>query len=147
MAENHNDSKKPEWVDEFIENQSNPFNTESIQDFATRKGVSKQTVYSYRWRHPEIHAEIRSQMSKIFDVMRPVAYKALAARIGKSDNALKLFFQLAGDLVERTEQTVKMTPEAKRERIQELVERCSKALVSSKDASRLNDSAKNVSEP
>lgn len=113
------------WHDLLIEYMSSPFDKRTWDQFAESVGTSDTTVYRYRMDNREqIAKEVELKRKQFISEMRSRAMKSLINKVDKADvNALKLFFQLSGDLVERTEvKEVPLTPEEKNARIMALLE-------------------------
>jgi len=116
--------EKSVYHEELINYLCNPFDNRTYDQFAESVGVTGTTIYRYRRAHEsEIAEEVKKRKDSMFDSMRSVAYKALAGKIKSDTMALKLFFQLAGDLIERSEVSTKdvMTRDQKIEKVKALM--------------------------
>lgn len=115
-----NTKSRAVWHEDLIEYLANPLDKRSFEAFAESIGVSHMTVFRYRKLHrDEISREVESIRKKFLSEGRNKAYKALYAKFDKDTNAIKLFFQLAGDLIERSEnRTEILSPEDKKARIE-----------------------------
>lgn len=119
----HNNN--PVWHPDVIEYMADPLDKRTYEQFCNDIGISLMTFWRYRTKHrDQITREVEAVRRKFLSEMRSKAYKSLNSKIDKDVNALKLFFQLAGDLVERVEnRTEILTPEDKKARIQAAVEK------------------------
>jgi hypothetical protein len=121
-------SGKPIWFDEFIEYSANPLDKRTYNQFAESVGVTDTTLWRYRNLYrDEISKEVEVRRKRFLTDLRSKAYKSLADKLSRDTNALKLFFQLSGDLVERTENTNinMMTREEKEKKLAELLAKLS----------------------
>ena len=117
------DLRRPEYYGALVEFYANPADNRTLKQFAIDNGIAEDTVHQYKRRHlDEINADVAKLRDRYKPALRIAALKALFNRINKSDLAIKLAFQLTGDLIERTESKVEyMTPEDKRARIAQLL--------------------------
>lgn len=128
MPQNKPGDRAP-YHDELIEYMSSPFDKRTWDQFAESVGVSDTTIYRYRMlNRDQIAREVEALRKKHVSEMRSRAMKSLIKKVDKADvNALKLFFQLAGDLVERTETKVDMmTREEKEAKARAMIEEAAK---------------------
>lgn len=135
------ENKFSDWHEELINYLVNPYDNRTLEAFAESVGTSLATLWRYRKQHQAtLNRQVAEAKDLTFGAMRPAANKALARNLQSGDNqTLKLFYQLVGDLVERTEQTVKYTPEEKRQRIEELTKRFGISTHSNANGPALND--------
>jgi hypothetical protein len=122
MDENQN-SQNPDLIQVIVEWIANPMDQRSAKQVGLDNNCSESTIYRLRRTHADvIRARVDVLLAANLKAARPFAYKSLLNRITKSDNSLKLFFQLCGDLVERSEQKIEYkTPEEKKEKIKALL--------------------------
>lgn len=139
--------EKSPWHDELVEMLGNPFENETLKGFAEKHDITTMTIWRYRKNHPELDAEVKMRLEKTLDHLKPFAYRGLAAKLQKDTNALKLYFQLCGDLVERTEVTQHLSIEQKRQLAQDLMNKLSDTLISSKDALQATSQVSKPLEP
>lgn len=111
--------KKPDWYPELINYLANPYDNRTYDEFAEKVGVDRSWLWNIRKVFKnEIAADVAKERQQAIESMRVQAWKALASKLKSDTNALKLFYQLSGDLVERVEQTNKFeSPEQKREKL------------------------------
>jgi len=141
------------WKDALITYLSNPFQNQSIGDFCKEVGISSSTYYRFLVKYEDkIGPLVDKERQKFKSQIRSEAYKCLVKRLSRSDNALKLTFQLLGDLIERSEsKTEIIDPEIKKLRIKQLLDTIGNQ---SQDGSKLSangprsdDKPQNVAEP
>ena len=115
------------WVDLYVEFQSNPFDDRSDKEFCTENGITPETLRRYKTLHrDELFEEINKRRKKYTNEIRAFALKKLMGRVDKDTQALKLAFQLLGDLVEKTESRVEyLSQEDKIRRINDLLKNIS----------------------
>lgn len=130
MNENNN---LEQWQEDYINSQANPMDNRNLDVIAKENNIGLSTLYRWRRDNQEfINSQVEARRKKYTAPLRSIAYKALANKMAKDTNAMKLFFQLAGDLIERSEsRTEIITPEEKRARLAALLDKISKS--SSKD--------------
>lgn len=118
------------WQEQVIIYLGNPFDTRSITQFCRENNIDRGKYYRFvNKNRTELFKQIDRIREQFKSEIRSHAYKSLISRIPRSDNALKLAFQLLGDLVERSEvRTEHLTPEVKREKVRQLLERVSNEL-------------------
>lgn len=121
---------RPIWFEPLIDYLSNPFDKRNWDTMCADMGAAPSTVYKFRADNRDlVNREVEIRRKKFVSEMRSAAYKSLTKKLEKDTNALKLFFQLAGDLVERTESKVDMlTPEEKQAKARALIEELSQKL-------------------
>ena len=114
---------KQKCIDYLAEKIANPLDNRTWVQVEKDLNISTSVLYRLRIENLEqIYSLADKKRSKYKSVLRSEAYKALQNRLEKSDNAIKLAFQLLGDLVERTESRVEhLTPEQKREKLASLL--------------------------
>jgi len=121
---------------------ANPLDNRTVKQFSEESSISESTYYRFRKDNFQaIGTAVNDARAKFMPLLRATAYKHLSTRLARSDAALKLFFQLAGDLVERTESKfTMMTPDEKRKQIQDLMATLSASMVN-----KVNDNKGNSS--
>lgn len=115
-----------EWMEEYCHAMADPASKITAKAFAESKGMSEQNLYKWKSRHKEeVQRRIETLRKQYRTDIRSKAWKALSGQLDRGDTtAIKLVFQLLGDLVERSEQRVEhMTPEDKRARVKALLDR------------------------
>lgn len=120
---------RPNWLDDYIEFAADPLDKRTLGDFAQAVGVSDATLWRVRQKYRnEIAKEVEARRKQFLSEMRTKAYKSLYMKLQNDTNALKLFFQLSGDLVERSEVTDKsmMSREEKERKLTELLDSLAK---------------------
>lgn len=138
--------QKAVWHDELIEYLANPLDKRTWDQFSAGIGLTAQSVLDYRKQfQDEIASDVEAVRKKYTSSLRSVAMKSLAKQLEKGDtNSLKLFFQLAGDLVEKHESKVEMlTPEEKQAKARAILEEAFKKM----NASGLSQDEKSESRP
>jgi len=117
-------TEKPDYYDVLVDYMADPFDTRSYQDFAKAINITPEQLWRIRKAFKsDIDSEIKNRRQALLDTVRVQAWKALAKKIQTDTNALKLFFQLSGDLIERTETVNKYeTVEEKRVRALSLLQ-------------------------
>lgn len=121
---------KPIWHSEFIEYLADPQDKRTYAEFAESVGVAYITLWRYRQKWLDrINREVEAARRQYVSNLRSRAYKSLAQKLEHDTNALKLFFQLSGDLVERVENKVDMmTRDEKESKAREILEQLSKRM-------------------
>jgi len=118
-----------EWMEEYVHMLADPSSTQTTKDFAEEHGISEQALYKWKSRHKdEVAKRVETLRKQYRSDVRSKAWRALSSQLGKGDTpAIKLAFQLLGDLVERSEnRTEILTPEDKKARIAALLEKVQK---------------------
>lgn len=108
---------QPIWYEFYIDFLANPMDNRTVEQFANELNIAYTTIWRYKTKNKDqVNRDVEIRRKKFLTDMRTAAYKSLANKLHKDTNALKLFFQLAGDLVERTEDVTKdlRSPEEKR---------------------------------
>lgn len=103
---------------------ANPFDERTFKDFCDQYGFTLMTLWRYRKTfQDELTNEVESRRKKFVSDLRSTAYKSLAQRLKHDTQALRLFFQVSGDLVERSEVKAEyLTAEDKRAKIARMLE-------------------------
>lgn len=108
------------WHQLYVEMQADPTDLRSDTDFYTELGIEKSTFVSWkRLYRTFIFREVEQLRKAYRNEDRTAGRKALMKKVASGDtNAIKLLFQLMGDLVEKTEiKTENMSDEDKKRRI------------------------------
>ena len=111
------------WHEAYIEIQADPTDNRTDKKFAEDYGIHASTLSQWKREfRNRIFAEVNTRRKTYIAELRSRAYKALYGKMSTDTNALKLAFQLMGDLIERTESKVEyMTKEEKVQRINDLL--------------------------
>lgn len=113
------------WHEAYIELQADPGGKQTDKDFCAEYDIHKNTLLNWKRRYrASIHREVGKRRNEFVQELRTKAYKALYAKLNSDTAAIKLCFQLMGDLVEKSEQKIEhgyMTREDKIRRIDELL--------------------------
>lgn len=109
------------WHELYIELLANPMDRRTDKEFCAEMNlhVSSLTQWKSKYRK-SIFNEVQKRRAAYINEMRASAYKALASKMDKDTNALKLALQITGDLVERHETKVEMSTDEKLRRIRSL---------------------------
>ena len=119
-------NEKAKYHEELIEYLLNPYDNRTYESFCESLGMSVSAIYRYRCQHKEeIDTEVKARREEVYGAMRMEADKALLKNLKKgSESSLKLFYQLCGDLVEKSEVSTNtnLTIEEKRKKVASLFE-------------------------
>lgn len=94
------------WQDAYIDFLANPTQTRTQTAFCQEHNISPSAVYVWRTKNYQMvytQADKRRQLYK--SQLRQKAYKALAARLQKSDKAIQLALTLCGDIDQKPQGT------------------------------------------
>ena len=106
------------WHMLYIESQADPFDNRSDKEFCEEFGIEYQNFRNWKTTYRSyIFKEVESIRKNYLNEYRSKGHKALAKKLDKDTNAIKLLFQLLGDLVEKTESRVEMSPDDQLRRI------------------------------
>lgn len=94
---NVNDLKHPEWVIKYIEIMSDYSTNYTTKQMAAKLSMSRQGIYQYLVKHSEINDIIATNLKKQQNTLRIKAMKALYNRLNKSDKALQIALEIAGE--------------------------------------------------
>lgn len=95
------------WHELYIELLANPNDHRTDKEFCEEIVIATSTLQTWKKAHRlEIFEEVQKRRNHYFNELRSLAWKELTAKMKKDLNAVKLAFQLTGDLVERTESKV-----------------------------------------
>lgn len=115
------------WHDSYIEAQVDPFDTRTDKQFCEDIGLDLQTFRNWKSKYRDyVNAEIEKRRNKHKTELRTKAYKALTGKLDKDTNAVKLLFQLLGDLVEKSEVKTEMSDADKIRRLSTLISQVGK---------------------
>lgn len=115
------------WHQLYIDCQADPYDTRSDVDFCTELGLELSTFRNWKNKYrTHIFQEVEKKRKTFVNELRSKGHKALAKKLDKDTNAIKLLFQLLGDLVEKTETKVDMSHDDKARRIDALLGQISK---------------------
>lgn len=111
------------WQELYIELLANPNDQRTDKEFCDEIKISVSSVSTWKRQYRlEIYEEVQKRRNHYFNELRSLAWKELTAKMKKDLNAVKLAFQLTGDLVERTESKVEhMNYKDKIDRINQLL--------------------------
>lgn len=111
------------WHELYIELLANPNDLRTDKEFCEEIKIHVQTLQNWkRTNRLELFEEVQKRRNHYFNELRALAWKELTAKMKKDLNAVKLAFQLTGDLVERTESKVEhMNYKDKIDRINQLL--------------------------
>ena len=112
-----------QWHDAYIEMLADPSSSQTDKSFCTEHGIHKNTLFNWkkRYRGP-LYRDVNRRRVEFTAELRTKAYKSLYNKLENDTSALKLAFQLMGDLIERSESKVEyMSREDKIKRIDELL--------------------------
>ena len=110
------------WHELYIEAQADPFDDRSDKDFCEAIGLEVGTFRAWKAKYRTfIYKEVESKRKNYINEYRSKGHKALAKKLDKDTNAIKLLFQLLGDLVEKTESRVEMGHDDKVRRVNALL--------------------------
>ena len=113
------------WHEAYIELQADPGGKQTDKAFCEEYGIHKNTLLNWKRKYRNsIHKEVGKRRNEFVQELRTKAYKALYSKLNSDTAAIKLCFQLMGDLVEKSEQKIEhgyMTREDKIRRIDELL--------------------------
>lgn len=112
------------WHELYIALQADPTDHRSDKKFCEDIALEYQTLASWKKKFRSfIFREVEARRRNHSNELRAMMYKALAKKLDKDTNAIKLLAQLLGDLVEKTEvKTESMNDADKVRRIKALSE-------------------------
>lgn len=92
------------WQQLYVEMLANPNEDMSDVEFCNEAKVPISTFRLWkRNNRVQIYNEVQRSRNMYINELRATAWKELALKMKKDTNAIKLAFQLTGDLVEKTE--------------------------------------------
>lgn len=102
-----NDFNKQFWHELYIEMLANPSDNRSDADFCRELNINTSTLCMWKTKYREdIYAEADRRRKNFVTQTRAKLWKKLDAKTESDTNALKLAFQLLGDLVEKSESKI-----------------------------------------
>lgn len=119
---------KKMWHELYIELLANPMDNRTDRKFCEEIQIDPTTLQKWKQKNRiAIFGEVQRRRKAYINELRTVTYKALANKLDKDTNAIKLSLQITGDLVERSESKVEyMDEDAKKRRINALIEEIGK---------------------
>lgn len=133
---------RTKFIDYISDHDGNPFDHRTAKELYEELGISSAQFYRLR-------AQFANEIGKMADKkrdgykgqIRARVYAAIAKNLDRSFNDRKLVLQLLGDFVEKSEvTTVYRTPEEKRQRAKELMDKLSAKLGSASGLGSINNS-------
>lgn len=111
------------WQQLYVEMLANPNELQTDCAFCDEIKIPISTFKAWKARNrKEIYNEVQKSRTQYINELRANAWKHLADKMKKDVNAIKLAFQLTGDLVERTENKHEyMTRQDKIDRVNNLL--------------------------
>lgn len=93
------------WHSLYIEMQADPYDRRTDKQFCEELQLPYDTFMNWKRKYrPFIFREVEAIRKTYRNEVRALAHKALTKKVEEKDtNALKLLFQLLGDLVEKSE--------------------------------------------
>ena len=121
MADEIKPSIDKYWHELYIESQADPLNQDTDVQFCASINLEIQTFRNWKSKYRTyIFKEVEVRRKTYVNELRSKGHKALAKKLDKDTNAIKLLFQLLGDLVEKTESRVELGHDDQIRRIQSL---------------------------
>lgn len=121
--------ERPAYFEELVAFMADPTDQRTVKQFAADMNVHEDTIHAFKRKHGDVlYAAVDTSRAQMIPKLREHAYKAVFANINKNHLDRKLALQLTNDLIERTEQTVKLSPEEKREKAKALMAQLSEKL-------------------
>lgn len=111
------------WHELYVQFQSDPCDLRTDKKFCEDIGLEPATLSQWKRKYRSfIFREVEAQRKTYRNELRAIGLKALMRKLDSGDtNAIKLHFQLLGDLVEKTEiKTENMSDAEKVRRIESL---------------------------
>ena len=112
------------WHELYLELQSNPLDNRTDIEFCAENKLSNSALTVWkRENRKAIYDEVQKRRGQYINEMRAIGYKHLNRMCQKDINAVKLLFQLTGDLVEQTKTTHEfMSRQDRIDRVKHLME-------------------------
>lgn len=128
MSDTDSFEAKKTWHELYVELLANPMDNRTDKKFCEEIGIDPTTLQKWKQKNRiSIFGEVQRRRKAYINELRAVTYKALANKLDKDTNAIKLSLQITGDLVERSESKVEyMDEDAKKRRINALIEEIGK---------------------
>ena len=107
----------------YIEMQADPFDNRNDKEFCESiPGLEYGTFCAWKAKYRQyIFKEVDAIRKTFTNEYRSKGHKALAKKLNSDTNAIKLLFQLLGDLVEKTESKVELNHDDQVRRVQALM--------------------------
>ncbi len=114
---------KTMWHELYLECQANPLDNRTDVEFVAENKLSPATLSVWKRNNRQrIFDEVQKRRGQYVNQMRAIGYKHLNRMATKDINAVKLLFQLTGDLVEKSQTTIEhMTREDRIARINSIL--------------------------
>lgn len=110
------------WHELYIEAQSDPMDARTDKEFCEEIQLDVNTFRNWKCKYRSyIFREVEARRKNYVNELRSKGHKALAKKLDKDTNAIKLLFQLLGDLVEKTESKVDLNHGDKVRRVNTLL--------------------------
>lgn len=94
------------WHELYVEMLSSPLDQRTDKEFCEENKLHVYTLSNWKRAHRiALYAEVQKRRAQYINEIRTVAYKHLVSLCKKDVNAIKLMFQLTGDLVEQSKTT------------------------------------------
>lgn len=132
------------WHDLYIEKESDPTDLRSDTQFCTDLGLELGSFRNWKSKFRTfIYREVEARRKQFRNEHRALGYKALMKKLTAGDtNAIKLHFQLLGDLVEKQEiKTESMSDVDKKRFLESLRSEVGQRLTQHEKASKAGDGA------
>lgn len=128
MENKTDDFEADQWKTDYIDLLANPLDQRTDKEFLAEHSVPESTFYVWKRKHYDaIFDEAHKRRQRFMKAARIANYKAIAANLKRSFNDRKLFAQIGGDLIERTESKIEyLTPDQKREKVNQLLQKLGK---------------------
>jgi hypothetical protein len=106
----------------MVQYYADPLETRSVSKFCDDISLSRETFYKHlRENKEKIFYEADNLRKRMQAELRSEAFKMLAAHMKRNVNAVKIALEITGDYVQKTEQTVNLDPDAKRQKVEALL--------------------------
>lgn len=125
------------WHHLYIESQADPMDARTDKQFCEAIQLDYSTFANWKCKYrTHIFQEVERRRKNYQNELRSKGHKALAKKLDKDTNAIKLLFQLLGDLVEKSEVRTELSDADKLRRIETLRSSIEKRKNSWDEASR-----------
>lgn len=93
------------WCELYVEMLSNPDDHRTDVEFCKNVDISRDTLWKWKCKHRlAIYHEVQKRRNQYIQNFRNTLQRALAKKVEAGDtNAIKLGFQVIGDLIEKSE--------------------------------------------
>lgn len=124
------------WHSLYIEAQADPLDGRTDVEFCEAIQLDVSTFRNWKQKYRQyIFKEVEARRKNYTNELRSKGHKALAKKLSTDTNAIKLLFQLLGDLVEKTEVRTELSDADKQRRIQTLTDSTEKRRLAWEQAS------------